>query len=145
MVCFYRYSLGTLFSCCCCRWPNLQVHSTRSYAWASSSRTHRTNWKSSRRTLKVDHRFRFRLTSSAITASPPLNFSCKLPRTPPTAVSWWTASRFAATCIGWKAVANSPSSVPTFFFCFVNLIGTCEFGVLNVAVVCRVIRGLFIW
>jgi len=26
---FYRYSLGTLFSCDCCRWANLQVHSTR--------------------------------------------------------------------------------------------------------------------
>lgn len=104
-----------------CRWTNLQVHSTRSCAWVSSSLTHRSSSRTSRNTSKVDLTFLFRRTSSATTASPPPNFSCKLPRTPPTKASRWTASRFATTCIGWKAVANSLSLVQTFFLLL------CEF------------------
>lgn len=132
-----------------CRWTNLQVHSTRSCAWVSSSLTHRSSSRTSRNTSKVGPTFLSRRTSSATTASPPPNFSCKLPRTPPTKASRWMASRFATTCTGWKAVANSPSSVPTFSLFpwqfYLDLSRFREFRVLYVAVICRVIRGLFIW
>lgn len=44
-----------------------------------------------------------------------------------------------------KGSGKFPLFGTNFFFCFANSIRTSEFGVLNVAVACRVVRGLFIW
>lgn len=101
----------TLNSLILCRSTNRLVHSMRFSAWVSSSPTRRTSLMSSWATLRVERRFLFRLTSSATMALVPLKFYWQLLRTRRTAASRWTAWRFARICIGWKAVANSPSWV----------------------------------